>query len=34
MDELKLGVVESRFADIIWSHEPLHSRDLVKLCEQ
>ena len=33
MDELKLGVVESRFADIIWSHEPLHSRDLVKLCE-
>lgn len=33
MEELKLGVVESRFADIIWSHEPLHSRDLVKLCE-
>lgn len=34
MDELKLGVVESRFADIIWQNEPLHSRDLVKLCEQ
>jgi predicted transcriptional regulator len=34
MDEVKLGVVESRFADIIWSHEPLHSRDLVKLCDQ
>lgn len=33
MDELKLGVVESKFADIIWSHEPLHSRELVKLCE-
>lgn len=33
MDEMKLGVVESRFADIIWRHEPLHSRDLVKLCE-
>ncbi len=33
MDDLKLGVVESRFADIIWSNEPLHSRDLVKLCE-
>lgn len=33
MDELKLGVVESRFADIIWANEPLHSRDLVKLCE-
>lgn len=34
MEELKLGVVESRFADIIWTNEPLHSRDLVKLCEQ
>lgn len=33
MDEKKLGVVESKFADIIWSHEPLHSRELVKLCE-
>ena len=34
MEELKLGVVESRFADIIWRHEPIHSRDLVRLCEQ
>lgn len=34
MPELKLGAVESRFADIIWRHEPLHSRELVKLCEQ
>ena len=34
MDELKLGVVESRFADIIWQHEPLHSRELVALCQQ
>ncbi len=34
MDELKLGVVESKFADIIWANEPLHSRELVKLCEQ
>lgn len=34
MDEMKLGVVESRFADLIWSHEPLLSRDLVKLCER
>lgn len=33
MDDMKLGVVESRFADIVWSHEPLHSRELVKLCE-
>ena len=34
MDDMKLGVVESRFADIIWSNEPLHSRDLVKLCQE
>ncbi len=33
MEEKKLGAVESKFADIIWSHEPLHSRELVKLCE-
>lgn len=29
-----MGLVESRFADIIWNHEPLHSRELVKLCEK
>ena len=34
MDDLRLGVVESRFADIIWSHEPLSSRELVALCEK
>lgn len=34
MDELKLGVVESKFADIIWAHEPLPSRELVTLCQQ
>ena len=33
MDDRKLGAVESRFADIIWEHAPLHSRELVKLCE-
>ena len=33
MDEYKLGAVESRFADLIWSHEPLHSRELVALCQ-
>lgn len=32
--EIRLGVVESRFADLIWSNEPLHSRELVKLCER
>ncbi|MDO5153274.1 MAG: BlaI/MecI/CopY family transcriptional regulator [Eubacteriales bacterium] len=34
MDERKLGVVESKFADIIWAHEPLPSRELVALCQQ
>jgi len=34
MDDRKLGLVESRFADIIWEHAPLHSRELVKLCEE
>ena len=34
MDDYKLGAVESRFADIIWTHEPLHSRDLVALCQR
>lgn len=31
--EIKLGVVESRFADLIWSHEPIASGELAKLCE-
>lgn len=33
MDDRNLGAVESRFADIIWAHEPLTSGELVKLCE-
>lgn len=32
MEEMKLGFVESRFADIIWENEPLSSRELVALC--
>ena len=34
MADLKLGVVESRFAEIIWANEPLPSGELVKLCRQ
>ena len=34
MEELRLGIVESQFAEIIWSSEPLPSGELVKLCEQ
>lgn len=30
----KLGVVESRFADIVWQEEPLASGQLVRLCEK
>lgn len=33
MDEVKLGVVESKFADLVWENEPIASGDLVKLCE-
>ena len=32
MSDLKLGAVESRFADIIWKNEPIQSGDLVRLC--
>ena len=34
MGEIKLGAVESRFADIIWNNEPLSSGELVKLAEK
>ena len=34
MDEIRLGAVESRFADIIWENESLSSGELVKLCEK
>lgn len=29
-----MGVLESRFADMIWSNEPLASRDLIKMAEE
>ena len=34
MPEYSMGVVEMRFAEIIWEHEPVSSGELVKLCEQ
>ena len=34
MEDMKLGLVESHFADIVWKNEPIHSRDLVKLCDK
>lgn len=34
MNEIRMGAIESRFAEIIWKNEPLSSGQLVKLAEQ
>lgn len=34
MKDTKLGVIESRFADLIWENEPITTTQLIKLCEQ
>ena len=34
MDELKLGVVDGKFADIVWKHAPITTGDLVKYCAE
>lgn len=31
MSEIQMGVVESKFADIIWQKEPIYTSELVKL---
>ncbi len=33
MIDYELGEVQSRFADIIWEHQPVASGELVRLCE-
>ena len=33
MNEMQMGAVESRFADIIWQNEPISTTSLVKLAE-
>lgn len=33
MSDYRMGVVEAKFADIIWQNEPLTTRQLVTLCE-
>ena len=33
MNEIRLGVIESRFADIVWERAPLSTSELIKLCE-
>lgn len=34
MQDVRIGMVESRFADIVWQNAPLSSRELVKLCAE
>lgn len=34
MEELRLGAVEARFADIVWAEAPLTTKELVALCEK
>ena len=34
MEEIKLGLVEAHFADIVWYNEPVTSGELVRLCEK
>lgn len=34
MNEIRLGAVEGRFAEIIWNNEPISSGELVKKCEK
>ena len=33
MNQMQMGAVESRFADIIWTNEPIATTELVKLSE-
>lgn len=32
MKDMRLGVIESRFADIIWQEEPITTAELIKIC--
>lgn len=34
MKEMKLGMVEARFADIVWQNEPISTKQLVAICEK
>ena len=34
MSEVRMGAIESRFADMIWENEPIPSPELVKLAER
>lgn len=32
--DIKLGVVEAHFADIVWKNAPLSTKELINLCEK
>lgn len=34
MNEIRLGAVEARFADIVWENAPLSTKELVALCDK
>ncbi len=34
MNEIRLGMVEAHFADIVWQNEPISTKELVSLCEK
>ena len=34
MKDMKLGAIETRFAEIIWENEPLTTNQLIKLCAE
>ena len=34
MAEIQLGLIEARFADLIWAQEPVTTSELVKLAQQ
>lgn len=34
MKDMKLGVIETRFAEIIWANAPLTTNKLIKLCTE
>ena len=34
MNDIELGTVQEKFADIVWENEPISSGELVKICER
>lgn len=34
MNEVRLGMVEAKFADIVWLNAPLRTKELVSICEK